>query len=289
MAAHRRSRSAGLWAPVLALLVVFGVLVGAGLFVWHLITGRGVAFIPPAQQCIATVGDTTASLDLEQSHYASIIVAESIRRGLVPRAASIALATAMQESNIRNLDYGDRDSVGLFQQRPSQGWGTEKQLMDPWYASGKFYEALVQVKGWQSGDINDVAQAVQRSGVPDGYRQHIPDAKAFGSALTGDTPASLSCVNRGGAAGDPAALATFLRTSFPKATVKADGKTVTVTASSSQSLWAAAQLAMMNTGTDGVIAVEVGGKRWANSGNSVATWKAATPSPSATSATITVR
>ena len=100
-------------------------------------------------------------ISLEQAHYASIIAGLSVKRGLPPRAASIALATAYQESDIRNLDYGDRDSVGLFQQRPSQGWGTEKQLMDPYYATGEFYDALVKIKNWRTRDINDVAQAVQ--------------------------------------------------------------------------------------------------------------------------------
>ena len=69
------------------------------------------------------------------------------------------MATAYQETGIRNLDYGDRDSVGLFQQRPSQGWGTAEQLMDPHYATGRFYDALVKIKNWKTGDINDVAQA----------------------------------------------------------------------------------------------------------------------------------
>ncbi len=82
------------------------------------------------------------------------------------------MATVYQETGIRNLDYGDRDSVGLFQQRPSQGWGTAEQLMDPYYATGKFYDALVKIDGWETGDINDVAQQVQRSGYPEAYRDH---------------------------------------------------------------------------------------------------------------------
>ena len=112
------------------------------------------------------------ALDLDQAHYASIVVGLSVRRGLPPRAASIAMATVYQETGIRNLDYGDRDSVGLFQQRPSQGWGTPKQLMDPYYATGKFYDALVKIDDWETGDINDVAQKVQRSGYPEAYRDH---------------------------------------------------------------------------------------------------------------------
>ena len=75
----------------------------------------------------------------------------------------IALATAQQESRLRNLDYGDRDSLGLFQQRPSQGWGTEAQVQDPVYAAGKFYDGLVKVPDWETGRLTEIAQAVQRS------------------------------------------------------------------------------------------------------------------------------
>ena len=79
--------------------------------------------VPGQQRCVATANGRSVALDLEQAHYASIIVGVSVKRGLPPRAATIALATVYQETGIRNLDYGDRDSVGLFQQRPSAGLG----------------------------------------------------------------------------------------------------------------------------------------------------------------------
>ena len=136
-------------------------------------------------------------VDLDQAHFASIIAGVSVRRGLPPpRAASIAIATAYQETGIRNLDYGDRDSVGLFQQRPSQGWGTKQQLMDPDYAAGKFYDALVKIENWETADINDVAQQVQRSGYPEAYRDHEADARVLASNLTGQSPAGFSCLDR---------------------------------------------------------------------------------------------
>ena len=95
-----------------------------------------------------------------------------MRRGLPARAASIALATAYQESKLRNLDHGDRDSLGLFQQRPSQGWGTAEQLQDPYYAVNAFYDALVKVDGYQAMRITEAAQKVQRSGFPEAYEDH---------------------------------------------------------------------------------------------------------------------
>lgn len=83
-------------------------------------------------------------------------------RNLAPRAAVIAVATAMQESTLTNLHGGDRDSVGLFQQRPSQGWGTIAQLTDPVYAAKKFYDSLVKVAGWQTKPLTLAAATVQR-------------------------------------------------------------------------------------------------------------------------------
>jgi hypothetical protein len=120
-------------ARSVGLLVTAFVLVGVGvLVVYGLLRNRGVAPPTPGQQrCVATANRSSAALTLDQAHYASIIVGVSVKRDLPPRAATIALTTAYQETGIRNLAYGDRDSVGLFQQRPSQGWGTEKQLMDP--------------------------------------------------------------------------------------------------------------------------------------------------------------
>src|SRR3712207_3574887 len=89
----------------------------------------------------------------------------------------------MQESRLRNLDYGDRDSLGLFQQRPSQGWGTPGQVQDPVYAAGTFYDHLVTVPGWDSGRLTDVAQAVQRSGFPEAYQKHEGAAVELTAAL----------------------------------------------------------------------------------------------------------
>ncbi len=276
MARRRRHQQRSLLAPLGILTVLVAVVVVLGAVVWHLLTGRQVLMIPPSEQCIVTVGATTASLDPDQSVNAAIIVAESLRRGLPPRAASIALATAMQESGLHNLDHGDRDSVGLFQQRPSQGWGTAANLMDPWYASGKFYDALVKVVNWQTGDINNVAQAVQHSGVPNGYQKHVEAARAFASALTGYSPAAVSCVSRATRPGSTGALATFLHRGFPSLHTAGSGSTLEVTTTDQHTQWAIAQLAMMSTGSYGVDAVTVGQRSWHNDGKHVATWATAT-------------
>ncbi len=147
--------------------------------------------------CTAQVGTLKAELSLGQASNAATIVAVAVRRDLPARAATIALATAMQESKLHNLSYGDRDSLGLFQQRPSQGWGTKAQVMTPVYAANAFYDALVKIPGYQTMNINNVAQDVQHSGHPDGYAQHESAARALSSALTGQSAAAFNCVVSG--------------------------------------------------------------------------------------------
>jgi hypothetical protein len=171
-------------------LVVVGAVTVAGVAVY-----RGVGPLPDAEGCRAEVNGHVVELDTEQAENAALIAGLSVSRGLPPRAASIALATAYQESKLRNLEHGDRDSLGLFQQRPSQGWGTEAQILNPVYAVNAFYDALVRVDGYQDLPITVAAQAVQRSAFPNAYAGHEADARALASALTGETSGgAFSCV-----------------------------------------------------------------------------------------------
>jgi hypothetical protein len=147
----------------------------------------------PIATAECTLPETSLTLTAEQVSNAATIAAVARDRGLPDRAVVIALATAQQESRLRNLDYGDRDSLGLFQQRPSQGWGTETQVQDPVYAAGKFYDGLVKVPGWDSGRLTDVAQAVQLSGFPEAYQQWEPMATELVAAMTEDSSHALSC------------------------------------------------------------------------------------------------
>jgi hypothetical protein len=126
---------------------------------------------------------TAVVITPEQAENAAHIAGVAWDRGLPDRAVVIALATAQQESGLRNIDYGDRDSLGLFQQRPSQGWGTEAQVQDPVYAAGIFFDRLVGVPGWDTGRLTDVAQAVQRSGFPEAYQKHEAMAVDLTAAL----------------------------------------------------------------------------------------------------------
>ena len=131
----------------------------------------------------------------EQMNNAATISAVGTKMGLPAHAATVALATALQESKLRNLEGGDRDSVGLFQQRPSQGWGTIAQLRDPVYAATEFYEKLEKLPNWETLPITEAAQAVQRSGVPDAYAQWEPQSRAMAAAFNGQFPGALTCRN----------------------------------------------------------------------------------------------
>jgi hypothetical protein len=186
------------------LLLVVALVLGLAGF---LLVRMGAGPLPDPEGCTAEVDDQRVELTSTQARHASLIAALAVRRGMPARAASIALATAFQESRLRNLDHGDRDSVGLFQQRPSQGWGTREQLQDPVYATNAFYDALEKVEGYQEMRITEAAQAVQRSGFPEAYEQHAPGARALASALTGWSPEAFVCVadNADGAVQSPAA------------------------------------------------------------------------------------
>ncbi|WP_426241551.1 hypothetical protein [Nocardioides sp. LHG3406-4] len=154
---------------------------------------RGVELIPSSESCTATVQGRSVELSVEQAENAALISAIAVQRGMPARAATIALATAYQESDLRNIEHGDRDSVGLFQQRPSQGWGTGAQILNPYYSINAFYDGLMDIDGYDSMRVTEAAQAVQRSGFPEAYADHEGDARVLASALTGNSPRAFSC------------------------------------------------------------------------------------------------
>lgn len=130
-----------------------------------------------------TVSVTGLDDPAEQVPNAKTVQATGVAMHIPARGQIVALATALQESGLRNLTYGDRDSLGLFQQRPSQGWGTATEILDPVHASTEFYSALQQVPGWQSMTVTQAAQAVQKSGLPDAYAKWEPLAAALQKAI----------------------------------------------------------------------------------------------------------
>lgn len=125
----------------------------------------------------ASRSNPKATWNSEQLANAALIVQVGKERGVPRRGHVVALATAMQESSLRNGACCDHDSLGLFQQRPSMGWGTPAQVRDPRYATNKFYDKLLQVRGWQTMPVWMAAQAVQRSAFPMAYDKWVNDAE----------------------------------------------------------------------------------------------------------------
>lgn len=153
------------------------------------VAGCGSGDDEPAR---CTLRGTAYTFEAEQTANAATISAVGRRLSVPERGITVALATALQESELRNLDYGDRDSQGLFQQRPSQGWGTPEQVTEPRYAAGAFYAALVDLPEWEQMRLTDAAQAVQRSAFPEAYQQWEDEAQALTVALGGQA-AGVSC------------------------------------------------------------------------------------------------
>ncbi|MGW6710485.1 hypothetical protein ACWGDE_37110 [Streptomyces sp. NPDC054956] len=211
---RRRRRPLRLAAGFLVLVAV------AGYFVVQRASNGGGG----APYCTASVnamgggkGDSGQYYEMtpEQASNAATIAAVGVSKGMPDRAVTIALATAMQESALRNLDHGDRDSLGLFQQRPSQGWGTPAQIMDPVYSAGIFYDRLAEIKGYSRLPLTVAAQKVQLSAFPQAYAKHEPDATVLTTALTGG--GHLACAGPAPArAGDPAKLRAELSRLIPK-------------------------------------------------------------------------
>jgi hypothetical protein len=254
--------------------LVMALVVGVAIRWWE---GHGTASFPsPQNGCVATISGQTASLDLEQSYNAAIIAGVAVQRGLPPRAVSIAFATALQESGLRNLDHGDRDSIGLFQQRPSQGWGTVAQIMVPQYSAGKFYDALVRISNWQTRDITEVAQAVQRSAVPDGYRKHVDRAKILASALSGETAAAFTCLSTTSKAGGTA----------PGTPVAGPPDRVDVTAAADATAWSVASASQAWASFFGITQISAGDKAWHPSTTDLPLWAAAA-TPAARTVSVT--
>jgi hypothetical protein len=173
--------------------------IGAGVVVLVLLAGAGVAVMSfrhhaePPPSCAVTAGTTTYELDMDQAANSTTIAAVGKRLGLPDHAVTVALAAALQESRLKNLPYGDRDSLGLFQQRPSQGWGTATEILTPSYAAAAFFRELTRVPNWEALPITDAAQKVQRSGLPTAYAQWEPEARTLAIALTGESEAGLTC------------------------------------------------------------------------------------------------
>ncbi len=142
--------------------------------------------------CQAGTGANPIGLDFAQAADAATIAGVAARYHLPRKALTIAYATALQESKLENPNYGDRDSVGVFQQRPSQGWGTATQLQDPAYAAGAFFRALIKIPHYATLPVDQAAQDVQRSADGSAYEQYAQTGAVLAADYT-TAPHAVTC------------------------------------------------------------------------------------------------
>jgi len=280
-----RGRRRRRWVGRLVLLVIVAIVGGAGFVAY---TTFRTDFGQPT--CRAVALGHEVSFTPEQSANAATITAIALKRGLPARAATVANATAIQESKLRNIRFGDRDSLGLFQQRPSQGWGTEAQILDPVYAANKFYDALTKISGYQGMEITKVAQMVQRSATPQAYADHEQEGRILASTLAGHSPGGFGCRLDEATVSTAAATIAAHVTAELGVSATVQGKTVQVTGRNAQMAWAAGSWAVAHAEADGITSVTVGNRAWTRGrGSEALSWHPADKALAPTSVTITRR
>lgn len=273
---RRRNPFRGILIALTVIAVTAGIAVGAA---WFWLQGA-VGPVTLREVCTGefTNGDKH-TLELDQADNAAIITGIAEKRNFPVRAATIGVATAIQESKLRNISYGDRDSVGLFQQRPSQGWGTREEILDPIYATNTFYDALEKIGDLDELTITAAAQEVQRSAFPGAYADHEPEARLIVSPLAGYSPGGWNCVLRednelaaqqpgeNGLTERSVAVREAAKEELGRTKPKADetGTTLTYSVPASEGnrhSWALASWALARADALGVKQVSVAGQRW---------------------------
>lgn len=260
------------------MLTVIVVLLGVGAYVAYTAYQRYVVQLLTVPGCQAGTGDNAIALDFGQAADAATIAAVATRERLPARALTIAYATAWQESKLENLTYGDRDSVGIFQQRPSMGWGSAKDLKDPAFASRAFFRALVKVKDYTKIPVYQAAQDVQRSADGYAYDQYTQSGELLTKYYT-SVPHAVTCwYNPGTQAASAGVSAKLNLTGAAKGLTDAFGKPeagsavtkvtpirsghATVVKAPSWSGWAVANWLMANASSYGITKVSYAGYHW---------------------------
>jgi len=204
---HRSLRGLALVGSALVLATA------AGYAIFGAFRHASIPYVPPPG-CQAGAGVAAIPMGADQAAIAATIAGVAARDRLPREAVVIAYAAALQESQLHDLHYGDRDSVGVFQQRPSQGWGTSAELEDPVYAATKFFAALVRVPGYTHLPVDQAAQDVQHSADGSAYEQYAEVATLLAGYFTGAPPAGVSCWFTSPGRADLAAAGRELATTF---------------------------------------------------------------------------
>jgi hypothetical protein len=239
----------------MAVIVVLGLYVAYQRIV-PLLTGSG---------CTAAGGGQDITLGTGQAGIAATIAGVAQRDALPARAVTVAYAAALQESKLQDLTYGDRDSVGVFQQRPSQGWGKRSELENPVYATSKFFGALDQVPGYQRLPIYQAAQDVQRSADGLAYQRYQRMATQMTVAFTGQDPHAVWCwyaQKISGTARTDAASVELARTFGPQRARTAADRGMIAQAGSVSHGWAVAAWLVSHAQQYRINYVSYAGYRW---------------------------
>ncbi|WP_172875829.1 hypothetical protein [Micromonospora inositola] len=256
-----RTRAIGAAGVVVAVVAVLGI--------WFVVRHVGHQLRLPTASRICTVqADGRVVLGADQMANAATIAAIGVQRKMPERAVVVALATAYQESHLKNLAHGDRDSLGLFQQRPSQGWGTAEDIQDPRYAANRFYAALKKVRGWEEMRVTEAAQRVQRSAYPEAYQKWADESQVLTRALLGHATGAVACTvgptptMRGQVAAAALIQGLTLDWGLPGVASPTDLTGLAVSAPDSRNGWRYAHWLVSHADDHGVKRVRFGGLEW---------------------------
>jgi hypothetical protein len=188
----KRRRISAFVKILLSLTLACGVIVAGAYYV--LTTIEPIDTEPDVEPgCRLELSDGKYDMEVAQAVNAATIGGVAFSRDLPEEAVTVAYATVWQESTFYNLEYGDRDSLGLFQQRPSQEWGEPDQILDPVSSSAAFYDELTEIDGWERLPVFEAAQAVQRSADGFAYDQHEGLSQRMAEVFTGGRGPAVTC------------------------------------------------------------------------------------------------
>lgn len=262
----------------LAVLLAIG---GFGLIA--ILRPAGPGLVTPT--CMAGAGGTAVQLDPSQAAIASTIAGVAARQQMPAKAVTVAYATAFQESGMENLGYGDRDSLGVFQQRPSQGWGRPDQIKDPVYATTRFFKALTKISDYPQMPVYQAAQAVQRSADGSAYEQYAQVSSVMSTAFTGAKPHQVTCwYNVGGHPGRAAGFAAAARALTATFGAPADGGVLSSASPARSGIkirtnqpWTVASWLVTHAAAYGITQIRCNGYSW-TAGPNATRWQRGQPS-----------
>lgn len=188
----KRRRLSAFTKILLSVGLICGLFVAAGYYV--LTTVDPLDSTPdPEPGCRLDLSEGQYEMTIDQTENAATVGGVAFSLNMPRQAVTVAYATVWQESTFYNVEYGDRDSLGLFQQRPSQEWGEPEEILDPVQSSRSFYYALADIEGWRELPVHEAAQQVQRSADGWAYDQHEDLSERMSEALVGDLGPMVTC------------------------------------------------------------------------------------------------